>query len=75
MKPRISYADVAWSAAFARIEPGQHLTASSGLVYSVIWKHDDLPRQWLVLRYRAGKKLEQRIVRKGDPLLLELRHE
>lgn len=71
-KPRVSYSDLAWAAAFARIEEGQKLS-SGGVNYLVSWKHT-YP-DWVELTYRAGKKQESRMVRKGDPLLLELRHE
>ena len=70
MKPKIAYADLAWAAAFARIEEGQRFTVN-GIEYRVTWKHED--PDWVEINYRAGKKQQRRIVRKGDPLLLELR--
>lgn len=69
-KPRVSYADLAWAAAFERIDEHQTLFAH-GIGYLVTWKHRD--PDWLELTHRAGKKLAKRIVRKGDPLLLELK--
>jgi hypothetical protein len=76
--PRISYDDFrrklaegdAWAAAFARIEEGQKLSAR-GISYLVSWKHTD--PDWVKLTHRTGKTLSQRIVRPGDPLLLELK--
>lgn len=72
VKPKISYSDLAWAAAFARIEEGQKLSAG-GIEYRVSWKHID--PDWVELTFRADKKQESKIVRKGDPLLLELRPE
>jgi hypothetical protein len=71
-KPRVSYTDLAWATAFARIEEGTYLTAHN-TKYWVNWKHAD--PDWVELTFRAGKKQESKIVRKGDPLLLELRPE
>jgi hypothetical protein len=76
--PHISYADFrrklaeadSWAAAFERIEEGQKLSAD-GIEYRVSWKHTD--PDWVELTHRTGKTLARRIVRKGDPLLLELR--
>jgi hypothetical protein len=76
--PSISYADFrrklaegdAWAAAFERIQEGQKLSAA-GIRYEVTWKHTD--PDWVELTHRTGKTLSQRIVRKGDPLLLELK--
>lgn len=70
--PRVKYADLAWSAAFARIEEGQKLSAG-GTQYRVWWKHHD--PDWLELTYRNGKVQRRVLVRKGDPLLLELHPE
>lgn len=71
-KPRVSYSDLAWAAAFARIEEGQKVSVGD-IQYRVIWKHTD--PDWLQLNYRTDKELRRLMVRKGDPLLLELRHE
>lgn len=70
-KPRVSYADVAWSAAFARIAQGQWLIGADGMRYRVAWKHVD--PDWLQLDYRAGKELLGRMVRQGDDFLLSLK--
>lgn len=78
--PSISYADFrrklaegdSWTAAFDQIQEGQRLIAG-GIRYSVTWKHTD--PDWVELTYRTGKTLSRCIVRKGDPLLLELRPE
>lgn len=69
-KPRISYTDLAWSAAFARIAEGQRLSAG-GVTYKAHWKHRD--PDWLMLLYRSGKSRCSVMVRQGDPLLLELK--
>jgi hypothetical protein len=71
-KPRIAFADLAWAAAFARIEEGQKLSGPH-CEYVVDWKHHD--PDWLCLIYRDEKKQRRVMVRKGDPLLLELRPE
>jgi hypothetical protein len=71
-KPRIAYSDLRWVVAFARIEEGQKLRAG-GIEYRVSWKHTD--PAWVELTHRTGKTLSRKIVRKGDPLLLELRPE
>jgi hypothetical protein len=71
-KQHIAYADREWYAAFARIQIRQKLSAG-GISYRVAWKHFD--PDWVQLTFRAGKKQESKIVRKGDSLLLELRHE
>lgn len=71
-KPKVSYADVAWAAAFARVKEGQKLSAA-GIVYTAHWKHID--PDWLQLSFRDGKKCERRMVRQGDRLLLELHPE
>lgn len=69
MKPRISYTDLAWTTAFTRIQEGQRLLAA-GVEYCVAWKHED--PDWCQLSFRAEKKKQTRMIRKGDPLLLEL---
>jgi hypothetical protein len=72
-KPRVAFAGLAWASAFARIEEGQKLYAK-GIEYRVTWKHQE--PDWLMLLYRFGKKRGHPLmVRKGDPLLLELRPE
>jgi hypothetical protein len=79
MKPQVKYADFqqqrveqddAWSAAFARIQEGQKLSAG-GINYLVSWKHFD--PDWVELTFREGNHLPRKYVRKGDPLLLELK--
>jgi hypothetical protein len=71
-KPRVNFKELAWAFAFAHIRKGQKLHAG-GVEYLVAWKHFD--PDWVQLTYREGKKKEERVVRKGDPLLLELRPE
>jgi hypothetical protein len=76
--PSISYADFRrklaegdpWAAAFKRIQEGQKLSAD-GVEYRVSWKHTD--PDWIELTHRTGKTLSRKIVRPGDPLLLELK--
>lgn len=70
--PRVKYADLAWAAAFARIKTGQKLCAR-GIDYRVEWKHED--PDWVQLVYRHEKKLQRRVVRQGETILLELRPE
>jgi len=78
--PSISYADFRrklaegdpWAAAFQKIQEGQKLSAR-GISYLVSWKH--LNPDWVELTHRVGNSLPRTIVRKGDPLLLELRPE
>lgn len=73
MKQRVAYADLAWAAAFARIEEGQKLSAE-GITYTVDWKHQD--PAWLRLKPLRNQTVKKhRMVRQGDPLLLELRPE
>jgi len=71
MKQRIAYTDLAWAVAFARIKV-ENERLPNGVTYDgwkILWIHDDPP--WILL----GKKRQRRMVRKGDPLLLELHHE
>lgn len=69
-KPRVSYADLAWAAAFARIREDD-MFLKDGVLYRVTWKHEDPP--WVRLTHRTEKRIAHRIVRQGDRLLLELR--
>ena len=69
-KQRIAYAHREWYAAFARIQIRQKLTAG-GVEFRVAWKHTN--PDWVQLTFRADKKLQRRMVRVGDPLLIELR--
>lgn len=72
MKQRVAYADLAWAAAFARIHEDD-MFLKDGVLYRVTWKHEDPP--WIRLTHRTEKRIAHRMVRKGDPLLLELKSE
>ena len=69
-KPRIKPSEIPWFAAYSRIEEGKKYTAD-GIEYEVSWKHENPP--WLQLRFRVKGKVEHRMCRKGDPLMLDLR--
>lgn len=75
MKPRISYADLQWQQAFARLKDlpqGTKLKAGEReFVLDHVW--DDPHPPSLELKYREDKKLKKYTVRRGDPLMLELR--
>lgn len=69
-KPRVSYSDLAWATAFARIHEND-MFLKDGVLYRVTWKHEDPP--WIRLTYRTEKRIAHRMVRPGNSLLLELR--
>lgn len=69
IKPRVSYADMKWLAAFARLKDlpqGTKLTAE-GFEFTLYHVFDEPHPPSLWLKYR-----EDYIVRKGDPLILKL---
>ena len=73
MKPKISYADLPWMAAFAKLKDlpkGTKLKAGE-YEFKLDWVNDDPPSVWL--KYREDKQLKDYIVRKGDALILELK--